>query len=100
VRRVEVHCPSCGSADTVRLRLRESDDEAAHAEAEKMDVAAEQWSCYRCDHSFSPRECPYCGSFRVTGARGVSGAPFVDIQAIVSCSDCKEEFVAHPSVLE
>ncbi len=94
----EVHCPSCGSADTLRKRLLDIDDYAVHERAEADDVSAEAWACLRCDHMFMPYPCPECGSYRINGARGVSGAPFLTPQVIVSCSDCKAEFPAHPSV--
>lgn len=80
--RTDVICPACGSADVVRMRATDAD----------------QRKCLRCDHVFTPRPCPNCGSFDLTGALGVSGMHFERPSVVVTCLTCKEEFPPHPSV--
>lgn len=96
----EVHCPSCGSADTIRERLRSVDDDEEHARADAEPVETEKWSCLRCDHSFMPYSCPECGSFEIDGARGVSAAPYLKPRLVVACRRCQAEFPAHTSVVD
>ena len=67
----DVQCPSCGSADTIRERLRGVDNYEEHARADAEPVKTEKWSCLRCDLSFMPYPCPECGSYEIDGAQGV-----------------------------
>ncbi|MGC4885593.1 hypothetical protein [Micromonospora sp. DT227] len=94
----EVHCPSCGSADTMRTRLLGVEDEETHEQAAAVPVQDDTWSCLRCDHSFTPFPCPACGSYEIDGARGVSGADYLRPLAVVSCRRCQEVFAPHTSV--
>jgi len=93
-----VHCPSCGTADTIRVRLRGVTDNDEYERIERQPVQDEEWICERCDHCFWPYPCPECGSYRIEGARGVSGQPFEAPLVVVRCSDCGAEFPPHPSV--
>jgi hypothetical protein len=42
MKRHEVHCPSCGSADTIRQRPRGVDDDEEHAQANVELVESDQ----------------------------------------------------------
>jgi hypothetical protein len=95
----EVHCPSCGSADTIRLRLLDVDDEAEHDRIDAEPIEAGRWRCLRCEYTFAPYPCPECGSYKIEGANGVSGASFERSLLTVTCWNCKAEFPAHSSVL-
>jgi uncharacterized Zn finger protein len=99
VGRPQVHCPSCGSADTLRERLRGVDDYDEHERADTAPVEADRWCCLRCDFSFTPYPCPACGSYEIDGAKGVSGAPFKQTAVVVRCRHCGEMFPAHSSVV-
>lgn len=99
MRNPEVHCPSCGSADTMRARLRGINDDAIHDQADAAAVEADEWACLRCDHVFQPHACPKCGSYRIEGALGISGQPFERPNVTVTCWDCKEVFAAHTDLV-
>ncbi len=97
----EVLCLSCGSADVVPKQLAGDDDLTWDQEdaIEAQPVEAGPWRCLRCDYEFTPMPCPYCGSYRIEGARGVSGMEFKQPLLVVQCMDCREEFPPHPSVI-
>jgi DNA-directed RNA polymerase subunit RPC12/RpoP len=57
----EVLCLRCGSADT---QVPPSSD------------PLKRGFCLRCDKPFQAVPCPHCGSYRVEGSFGVSGARY------------------------
>ncbi|MFG2631296.1 hypothetical protein [Streptomyces sp. NPDC048473] len=75
----EVHCPRCGSADTV---VKPSDDGVKHGR------------CLRCEKDFQATPCPVCGSYRVDGSYGISGIRFTTLPQTVYCKDCRSEIPA------
>ncbi|WP_380286508.1 hypothetical protein [Kitasatospora purpeofusca] len=54
--------------------------------------------CFRCDSTFAPYYCPRCGSGRVDGSAGMSGARFRTPRTTVRCWDCEATIPApkHP----
>lgn len=93
----DVLCLSCGSADTLRARLRGVDSVEAIDAAASNPIEEEEWLCLRCTRVFVPCPCPECGSYQVEGARGVSGQDFVERLVVVRCYNCRATFVRHPS---
>lgn len=70
---IVVHCPRCGSADTIP---REKEGDA--------------WlgDCLRCDKPFHATPCPHCGSYKVDGSYGISGSRYATHPATVDCWGC------------
>ncbi|MGW3624790.1 hypothetical protein [Streptomyces sp. NPDC000880] len=75
----EMHCPRCGSADTV---VKPGDDSVKHGR------------CLRCEKDVQATPCPVCGSYRIDGSYGVSGIRFTTLPDTVTCMDCRSEIPA------
>ncbi|MGI5165627.1 hypothetical protein ACQEU3_14825 [Spirillospora sp. CA-253888] len=98
--RHDVLCPACGSADTMREKLRGIDNYDTHEKADAEPVEADQWNCLRCDEVFYPHPCPECGAYKVEGARGVSGQPFERPNLMVTCRGCGATVPVHTDIVD
>jgi predicted RNA-binding Zn-ribbon protein involved in translation (DUF1610 family) len=94
-----VLCPHCGTADVFPQRMRELDD-AEYVRLRKDPANSGHWLCARCDRTFTPHPCPYCGSYAIDGAHGVSGAPYLQAKIVVPCWSCGEQFPAHSEIMK